>query len=305
VAQQIEVRAKIARVLQAAGYVVELAESQKRALELAAGGQIDAAIVVSSSELAGLGQELRTKIPRIIVVGPRADEMIRQDCSLQVINALSAQAFDEQKLVDQLGRPTVSPGIADSAIAAAPVLQVKDCKIDLSGHTFVDGNGREAHLTRAETALLAAFVGNPCRVLSRDQLRRAVVGHGAQPYDRNIDMLISRVRRKIESDPKSPRFILTVPGLGYKFAPRPHSVEDGESLPAIKATSATSQDGSPSFVSGRRQLSVEDLQRELVAVKAELAELQARVDPQTELKPEPSRTVQSEDRNFCERLAVA
>jgi class 3 adenylate cyclase len=132
-------------------------------------------------------------------------------------------------------------------------------------------------LTRAETALLTAFVGNPCRVLSRDQLRRAVFGHGAGPYDCNVDMLIARLRRKIEPDPKAPRFILTVPGVGYKFAPRPQSVEDGESLPAIdlerpkeaqttwfnqseldgvKATSAPGQAGSPHSESGRRQVSV-------------------------------------------------
>ena len=49
----------------------------------------------------------------------------------------------------------------------------------------------EVHSDPAESALLAAFVENPCRVLSRDQLRRAVVGHGAQAYDRNVDMLIA------------------------------------------------------------------------------------------------------------------
>jgi DNA-binding winged helix-turn-helix (wHTH) protein len=161
--------------------------------------------------------------------------------------------------------------------APAPVLKIKDCKLDLCDRTFVDGNGREVHLTRAETALLTAFIGSPCRVLSRDQLRRAVVGHGAEPYDRNVDMLIARLRRKIEPNPKSPRFILTVPGLGYKFAPRPQSVEDGESLPAIdlerpkearttwlnqsgldgvKATSAPGQACSPHSESGRRQVSV-------------------------------------------------
>jgi class 3 adenylate cyclase len=132
-------------------------------------------------------------------------------------------------------------------------------------------------LTRAETALLTALVGSPCRVLSRDQLRRAVVGHGAEPYDRNVDMLIARLRRKIEPNPKSPQFILTVPGLGYKFAARPQSVEDGASLPAIdlerlkeaqttwlnqsglngvKAPSAPAQAGSPHSESGRRQVTV-------------------------------------------------
>ena len=112
-------------------------------------------------------------------------------------------------------------------------MRIQDCRLDLAGRTFVDGNGREVQLTRCETALLAAFVGSPCRVLSRDQLRHAVVGHGAEPYDRNVDMLVARLRRKIEPNPKAPAFILTVPGLGYKFAVRPQSVEDGKLLPGV------------------------------------------------------------------------
>src|SRR6516162_6782457 len=110
VAQQIELRARIARVLQSAGYAVELAESQKRALELAAGGQIEAAIVVPSGDLAGLSRELRDKVSRTIVLGNGTDEIIRHDYPLQGANALSPQALDEQKLLDQLGRPTTSPG---------------------------------------------------------------------------------------------------------------------------------------------------------------------------------------------------
>jgi two-component system OmpR family response regulator len=78
------------------------------------------------------------------------------------------------------------------------------------GRSFVHSNGREVQLTRCETALLAAFVGSPCRVLSRDQPRYAVVGHGAEPYDRSVDMLVARLRRKIEPDSKKPAFILIV-----------------------------------------------------------------------------------------------
>jgi len=83
VAQQIEMRARIARVLHSAGYAVELAESEKRALELVTGGQIEAAIVVLSTDLAGLERELRDMVPRTIVLGHRTDEIIRQDHSLQ------------------------------------------------------------------------------------------------------------------------------------------------------------------------------------------------------------------------------
>src|SRR5215470_4258971 len=108
VAQQIEMRARIARVLQSAGYAFELAESEKRALELVTGGQIEAAIVVLSTDLASLSQKLRDKVPRTILLGHQTDEVIRQNDSLQGAIALSVQALDEQKLLDQLGRATTS-----------------------------------------------------------------------------------------------------------------------------------------------------------------------------------------------------
>src|SRR6516225_3096753 len=73
-------------------------------------------------------------------------------------------------------------------------------------------------LTRAEFALLLVLARHPGRVLSRDQLLDAALGRRAEPYDRSIDVLVGRLRRKIEPDPKVPRFIVTVVGEGYKFA---------------------------------------------------------------------------------------
>ncbi len=233
VAHQIQLRARIARVLQSAGYRAELAENQKRALELAARKDIQAAIVVQSRDLAGLEQELRDKIPRTILLGHRTDEIVRPGHSLQGTGAFPEDALDEQKLLDRLSQPAASPGSNGDETVPAPV-KIEDCKLDLAGHTFVDGSGREVQLTRAETALLTAFVDSPRRVLSRDQLRYAVAGRGAEPYDRSVDMLVARLRRKIEPDPKAPRFILSVPGVGYKFDVRPQSGADGEAPSALE-----------------------------------------------------------------------
>src|SRR5262249_58849915 len=91
VAQQIELRARMARVLRAAGNGIELAESQKRALAVVTEGQIEAAIVVLSTDLAGLERELRDKVPRTIVLGHRTDEVMRQDHSVRGRDALLAQ----------------------------------------------------------------------------------------------------------------------------------------------------------------------------------------------------------------------
>jgi DNA-binding response OmpR family regulator len=216
-------------VLHSAGYGAELAGNQKRALELAARKDIQAAIVVHSTDLAGLGQKLRGKIPTTILVGHRTDEIVRLGHSLQGTDASLEEALDEQKLLDRLSQPGASPGSKRDETFPAPV-KIEDCKLDLAGHTFVDGSGREVRLTRAETALLTAFVDSPRRVLSRDRLRYAVAGRGAEPYDRSVDMLVARLRRKIEPDPKAPRFVLSVPGVGYKFDVRPQSAANGEAI---------------------------------------------------------------------------
>jgi adenylate cyclase len=96
--------------------------------------------------------------------------------------------------------------------------------LDATGCTLTAVNGQDVPLRRAEFALLLAFLRSPGRVLSRDHLLDAVAGRPSAPYDRSIDVLVSRLRRKIEADPGAPRLILTMPGLGYKFAARPQRV---------------------------------------------------------------------------------
>ena len=157
VAQQIQLRARIARVLHSAGYCAELAENTKRALELAARKDIQAAVVVQSRDLADLGQELRDKVPTTILLGDRTNDIVRPGYSLQGTDSIPEDALDEQKLLDRLSQPAASPGSKRDETFPAPVT-IEDCKLDLAGYTFVDGNGREVRLTRAETALLTAFV---------------------------------------------------------------------------------------------------------------------------------------------------
>jgi two-component system OmpR family response regulator len=73
-------------------------------------------------------------------------------------------------------------------------------------------------LTTAEYQLLEAFVANPNQVLGRERLLQLVAARQWQPYDRTIDQHISRVRRKIERNPKQPELIKSIRGQGYLFA---------------------------------------------------------------------------------------
>jgi len=79
--------------------------------------------------------------------------------------------------------------------------------------TGPDGIG--VALSAAEFRLLQVLVGRPGQTLNRDQLLDLSVGRASEPFDRSIDNIISRLRRKIEDDPKSPRLIKTVWGEGY------------------------------------------------------------------------------------------
>ena len=228
VAQEIEIRARIARVLQSAGHVVELAGSRTRALELVARKKIEAAVVVHSDDLNGLAQQLREQIPRTIMLGHQKGEARRSEHPPRGPE-VPAQEFDEQKLLNQLKEP-IAPlkGAGDETTGSSPVLIIEDCRIDLAAHVFVDRNGREVPLTRAEFTLLSVFTRSPRQVLSRDQLRRSIAGRGAGSDDRSIDMLVARLRRKMEPNPKVPRFIVSVAGVGYKFAVPPQTAARGD-----------------------------------------------------------------------------
>ena len=88
---------------------------------------------------------------------------------------------------------------------------------DLSACTLVRESGEAIPLTRGEFRLLRLFVSRPGRVLSRDAILEAVANRPLELFDRSVDALVGRLRRKIEPDPKTPRLIATVSGEGYRF----------------------------------------------------------------------------------------
>ncbi len=88
---------------------------------------------------------------------------------------------------------------------------------DLSACTLARESGEGIPLTRGEFRLLRHFVSWPGRVLSRDAILKAVANRPLELFDRSVDALVGRLRRKIEPDPKAPRLIATVPGEGYRF----------------------------------------------------------------------------------------
>ncbi|MGQ9371935.1 response regulator [Azospirillum sp. ST 5-10] len=102
-------------------------------------------------------------------------------------------------------------------LPAANVHRFDGWELRLDTRRLTAPDGTEVRLTTAEFDLLAAFVVNAGRVLSRDALLD-LTRHRADPFDRSVDRLVLRLRRILEPDPAKPRHIVTVHGSGYVFA---------------------------------------------------------------------------------------
>lgn len=99
------------------------------------------------------------------------------------------------------------------------VLCFSGWRLDVERRELTSPDGVFVPLSGGEFGLLAALAGHPGRVLSRDQLLDLARGREAVAFDRSIDVQISRLRRKIEANPREPALIKTIRGGGYMFAP--------------------------------------------------------------------------------------
>lgn len=92
-------------------------------------------------------------------------------------------------------------------------------RVNLASHTLVGADG-EVNLTTGEFTLLREFLDHPNQVLTRDRLITLIKGYDRSPFDRSIDVRVTRLRRKIEPDPDNPIYLRTVWGEGYLFTPQ-------------------------------------------------------------------------------------
>jgi two-component system OmpR family response regulator len=110
------------------------------------------------------------------------------------------------------GRPQASEG------APSRTLTFEGWRLDLSRRQLNTPDGALVELSAGEFDLLVALAERPQRVLTRDQLIDLARGRAATPFDRSVDVQISRLRRKMEADPKNPTLIKTVRSGGYIFS---------------------------------------------------------------------------------------
>ncbi|MDF1527931.1 MAG: winged helix-turn-helix domain-containing protein, partial [Sedimenticola sp.] len=105
-------------------------------------------------------------------------------------------------------------------------LHFANWQLDAVARHLISSNGAVVPLSGAEYRLLKVFLDHPNRVLNRDQLLDLTQGRESDPFDRSIDVLISRLRRRLEDDPKDPQIIKTVRGEGYVLSTKVQSRGD-------------------------------------------------------------------------------
>ena len=99
----------------------------------------------------------------------------------------------------------------DLAVISGPIFEVDQQRLEVSV------NGNILDLTTKEFELMDLFIKNPGVIFTRDEIIREIKGIDAHLFSRSIDILISRLRHKIEDDPKEPKLIKTIWGKGYMF----------------------------------------------------------------------------------------
>ena len=128
--------------------------------------------------------------------------------------------FNPRELLARI-RAVLRRGMAMSPAAGESlrVVEFGPFSVNLDARSLSRGEA-EIELTSGEFSLLEIFVEHPNRALSRDWLMDQLRGFERDPFDRSIDVRVNRLRKKIEEDPANPRYIKTVWGQGYLFAPQ-------------------------------------------------------------------------------------
>jgi DNA-binding response OmpR family regulator len=199
------------------------------------------AVVTAATGRAALDAVGRTK-PDLVVLDlglPEVDGLdvtrtIRRDSSLPIV-MLTARDDEIDKLLglelgadDYVTKPfsprelvarvkAVLRRVDAGQTAASEVVRAGDVTLDLP-RMRADVAGRPVELTPTEFQLLATMAARPGRIFTRSQLLDAVHGVAFESYERAIDTHIKNIRRKLEPDPREPRYVLTVYGVGYRFA---------------------------------------------------------------------------------------
>ncbi len=218
------VQSLLAAYLQREGFLTSLASTGKEMLACADTEKIDLILLdlgLPDEDGLTLARQIRARsnLP-IVILTARLGKSDRLAALEIGADDYMTKPFDPEELIlrirNLLGRTNNSEGRSENTVRPE-IFRFSGWSMDLAAHSLTNPGGQQIPFTRAEFNLMAALAKAPNRVLSRAYLLDAVSQDADSPTDRLIDVLISRIRKKIEINPRQPEIIITVLGCGYKF----------------------------------------------------------------------------------------
>lgn len=220
-----EIASLIARHLRAQEFRVSLARDGKDCDRMLADMRVDLIILdlmLPGEDGFSICRRIRAgaKTP-IIIVSARSDDVDRIVGLELGADDFLAKPFNARELVARIR--AVLRRVNDTAPAAEAGprhLGFEGWRLDTMTRELINPAGAQVTITGAEFDLLHVFCRRPGRVMSRDQLLELTQGRAAGPSERSIDILVARLRRKMEQTTHEPRLIVTVRSGGYMFTPK-------------------------------------------------------------------------------------
>lgn len=220
-----EIRDLLSSLLGRRGYRVNTAEDERAMRRFLAYAKVELIILdVMLPGMDGLAicRELRSSSETPIIMLTARGETTDRIVGLEMgADDYLAKPFDVHELEARIKAVLRRRRTADHAErdAQCSTLEFEGWKLQLRQRQLVSPAGALVDLSFSEFELLSALAERSQRVLSRDQLLDITSGRESSPFDRSVDIRISRLRRKIEPDPRKPSLIKTIRSGGYMFVP--------------------------------------------------------------------------------------
>jgi DNA-binding response OmpR family regulator len=207
--------------LEHAGYAVVVAPDGRAALEAVDRSRPDLVVLdLGLPEIDGLDvtRVIRRDSTLPIVMLTARDDEVDKLLGLELgADDYLTKPFSPRELVARVRAVLRRVDAASVPAGARELIRAGDVTLDVP-RMRVEAAGRPVELTPTEFQLLATLAAQPGRIFTRSQLLDAVHGVAFESYERAIDTHIKNIRRKLEPEPRSPRYLLTVYGVGYRFA---------------------------------------------------------------------------------------
>ena len=216
----------VARYLTQEGYQVQTAcsgEDMRRLLQAEEPDLVVLDLMLPDEDGFTLARELRAKSGVAIVILTAKADTVDKVVGLELgADDYITKPFDERELLARVRSVLRRTSLKTTKASAGngSLARFAGWQLDLEAYELISPAGEQVHLTTHEFQLLSIFIEHSDRVLTRQAILELIAGRDWSPYDRSIDVLVAKLRKKLQEDPDDPQLIKTVRGAGYKLTAR-------------------------------------------------------------------------------------